>query len=134
MVEDYDLVGEIGEELIELIDIGDIEIDISLTDIAGIPETVTIPWDALGVEPKITLLNPIEIEMPTIPLSDIGVEKELIIYIPFLQVKELFSADIGGSSCESDTSSQSLFQDFFDNNLDTKLELQVEDIINIIED
>ncbi|MCF7845189.1 MAG: hypothetical protein K9M12_00290 [Candidatus Pacebacteria bacterium] len=134
MVEDYDLVGEIGEELIELIDIGDIEIDISLTDIAGIPETVTIPWDALGVEPKITLSNPIEIEMPTIPLSDIGVEKELIIYIPFLQVKELFSADIGGSSCESDTSSQSLFQDFFDNNFDTKLELQVEDIINIIED
>ncbi|MDA3814964.1 MAG: hypothetical protein PF549_01195, partial [Patescibacteria group bacterium] len=52
MVEDYDLVGEIGEELIELIDIGDIEIDISLTDIAGIPETITIPWDELGIEPK----------------------------------------------------------------------------------
>jgi hypothetical protein len=134
MVEDFDLVGEVGEELIELIDIGDIEIDISLTDIVGIPETVIIPWDALGVEPKITLLNPIEIEMPTIPLSDIGVEKELIIYIPFLQVKELFSVGVGGSSCESETQSQAVFESFFDSNFDTKFNNQIEDIINIISD
>jgi hypothetical protein len=134
MVEDYDLVGEVGEELIELTDIGDIEIDISLADIAGIPETVIIPWDALGIEPKITLLDPIEIEMPTIPLSDIGVEKELIIYIPFLQVKEIFSADIGGSSCGGSTPDQSPFQDFFDNDLDVKFDSQIEDIIDIIKD
>ncbi|MEA2092707.1 MAG: hypothetical protein U9P61_01920, partial [Patescibacteria group bacterium] len=124
---------EDGEELIEIVDIDDIEIDISLTDIIDeIPEEITIPWEDLGIDPKIILLDPIEIEILPIPLSDMNVEVELVIHIPFVQVMEPFSAGLGGSVCESDTDSLFVFQDFFDEEFDTKLELQVEDIINII--
>ncbi len=59
---------------------------------------------------------------------------ELIVNIPFLQVKEIFSAGIGGSGCESDTPDYSPFEGFFDDNLDAKFDSQLEDIINIIRD
>jgi hypothetical protein len=137
-LQSYDFTGVLEGGIVKIdsvdISIDDIEIDISLSDIGAIPETITIPWSTLGVQPKITLSDPIKIEMPTIPLSNIGVEKKLIIYIPFLQVTSLFDVGIGGSSCESKTQSQSVFQDFFDDNLPAQFSVQIEDIMEIIGD
>ncbi len=114
------------------ISLGDIDIDISISDVADIPETVEIPWDDLGIEPTLTLTDPIEFEMPTIPLSDLSISRSLIINFPFTQVTDLFSLGVGGTECEGDTDGSLVFEYFSDNNLDTKFYEQVQKIGEII--
>ncbi len=94
-----------------IISVDDIDIDISLTDIANIPTTINIDWESMNIPSEISLADPIKIEMPTIPLSDISVEKKLVIKIPFIQLKGIpFMAEMGSSTCEGDKGMGSPFE------------------------